>query len=219
MDFDLVIFDCDGVLIDSEILANRSEVELLKSYGIEFELDDYMARFVGKSTKDVLKSIESLYNISLPAEFRKLAGEKIYEVFKKELKPIPGVLELINSIDKPKCVGSSSSLNRLDVTLKFTGLFDLLSPHIFSAEQVSRGKPAPDLFLFAAAQMKVDPTRCIVIEDSPHGVRAGVDAGMTVLGFVGGSHIQHQHDLKLKKEGAIEVFSTMSEILVCLEQR
>jgi beta-phosphoglucomutase-like phosphatase (HAD superfamily) len=226
MDFDLVIFDCDGVLIDSEILANRAEVDLLKSYGIEFELDDYMARFVGKSTKDVLKSIESLYDISLPVEFRKIAGEKIYEVFKKELKPIPGVLDLINSIagadgkpfDKPKCVGSSSSLNRLDVTLKFTGLFDLLSPHIFSAEQVSRGKPAPDLFLFAAEQMKVDPTRCIVIEDSPHGVRAGVDAGMTVLGFVGGSHVQHQHDLKLKKEGASAVFSTMSEILVWLEK-
>ena len=219
MDFDLVIFDCDGVLIDSEILANRAEVELLKSFGIEFELDDYMARFVGKSTKDVLERIESLYNVSLPADFRKLAGEKIYEVFKKELKPIPGVVELINSIDKPKCVGSSSSLNRLDVTLKFTGLFDLLSPYIFSSEQVSRGKPAPDLFLFAAEQMKVDPNRCIVIEDSPHGVRAGIDAGMTVLGFVGGSHIQHQHDLKLKKEGAIEVFSTMSEILVWFEQR
>ncbi len=212
MDFDLVIFDCDGVLIDSEILANRAEVELLKSFGIEFELNDYMARFVGKSTKDVLKSIESSHDICLPADFRKLAGEKIYEVFKKELKPISGIFELLDSIDKPKCIGSSSSLNRLEMTLTTTGLFDLFAPHIFSADQVSRGKPAPDLFLFAAEKMKVDPNRCIVIEDSPHGVRAGVDAGMTVLGFIGGSHIQPEHDLKLIEQGAIEVFSTMDEI-------
>jgi HAD superfamily hydrolase (TIGR01509 family) len=218
MDFDLVIFDCDGVLIDSEILANRAEVELLKSFGIEFELNDYMARFVGKSTKDVLKSIESSYNICLPADFRRLAGEKIYEVFKKELKPIPGIFELLDSIDLPKCIGSSSSLHRLEKTLTMTGLFERFAPHIFSADLVSRGKPAPDLFLFAAEKMKVDPTRCIVIEDSPHGVRAGVDAGMTVLGFIGGSHIQVEHDLKLIEEGAIKVFSTMNEISTWLEK-
>lgn len=212
MSFDLIIFDCDGVLIDSEILANRAEVELLKSFGIEFELNDYMARFVGKSTKDVLKSIEVSHSVSLPADFRKLAGEKIYAVFKKELKPISGIFELLDSIDKPKCIGSSSSLNRLEMTLTTTGLFDRFAPHIFSADQVSRGKPAPDLFLFAAEKMKVDPNRCIVIEDSPHGVRAGVDAGMTVLGFIGGSHIQPEHDLKLIEQGAIEVFSTMDEI-------
>jgi beta-phosphoglucomutase-like phosphatase (HAD superfamily) len=225
MDFDLVIFDCDGVLIDSEILANRAEVELLKSFGIEFELSDYMARFVGKSTKDVLKSIESSHNICLPAEFRKLAGEKIYEVFKKELKPIPGIFELLDSlaepllerIDLPKCIGSSSSLHRLKMTLTMTGLFDRFAPHIFSADLVSRGKPAPDLFLFAAEKMKVNPDRCIVIEDSPHGVRAGVDAGMTVLGFIGGSHIQAEHDRRLIEEGAIKVFSTMGEISAWLK--
>jgi HAD superfamily hydrolase (TIGR01509 family) len=217
MNFDLIIFDCDGVLIDSEILSNRAEVELLKSFGIEFELSDYMARFVGKSTKDVLKTIELSHNISLPDDFRRLAGEKVYQAFRDELKPIPGIFQLLDLIDIPKCVGSSSSLNRLELTLTMTGLFDLFAPHIFSADQVSHGKPAPDLFLFAAEKMKVDPTRCIVIEDSPHGVRAGVDAGMTVFGFIGGSHIQSEHDLKLMKEGAVKVFSTMSEISACLE--
>lgn len=217
MNFDLIIFDCDGVLIDSEILSNRAEVELLKSFGIEFELNDYMAQFVGKSTKDVLNSIEASHSVRLTEDFRKVAGEKVYEVFKKELKPITGIFELLDSIDKPKCIGSSSSLNRLEMTLTTTGLFDLFAPHIFSAEQVNRGKPAPDLFLFAAENMKTNPNRCIVIEDSPHGVRAGVDAGMTVLGFIGGSHIQPEHDLKLTKEGAIEVFSTMGEISVWLK--
>ena len=122
MNFDLIIFDCDGVLIDSEILSNRAEVELLKSFGIEFELGDYMAQFVGKSTKDVLKTIEVSHAISLPAEFRRLAETQIFTSFKTELQPIPGIFELINSIDTAKCVASSSSLSRLDITLKITGL-------------------------------------------------------------------------------------------------
>lgn len=212
MKFDLIIFDCDGVLIDSEMLANRSEVEFLKSLGIEFEFGDYMARFVGKSNKDVLKRIELLHDRRLPENFWKLAEEHTFKVFQKELKPIAGIFEFITSRDTPKCVASTSSLNRLDMTLKITGLFNRFSPHIFSAEQVNRGKPAPDLFLFAADRLQVHPERCIVIEDSLAGVRAGVAAGMTVLGFTGGSHIQPGHQATLLDAGAIEVFSEMSQI-------
>jgi HAD superfamily hydrolase (TIGR01509 family) len=212
MNFELIIFDCDGVLIDSEILSNRAEVALLKSFGIEFELGDYMAQFVGKSTKDVLKTIEASHAVSLPAEFRRLAETQIFTAFKTELQPIPGIFELINLINIAKCVASSSSLSRLDITLKITGLLDKFAPHIFSAEQVSCGKPAPDLFLFAAAQMQVDPDRCIVVEDSPYGVRAGVQAGMTVLGFTGGSHIQPGHAARLLDEGAIDICSDMSQV-------
>jgi beta-phosphoglucomutase-like phosphatase (HAD superfamily) len=226
MRFDLIIFDCDGVLIDSEILSNRAEVELLKSFGIEFELSDYMTQFVGKSTKDVLKSIEVLHNVRLPENFRRLAEKQIFTAFQTKLKPITGIFEFITSIDTAKCVASSSSLDsrterlrqRLDLTLKVTGLLDRFSPHIFSAEQVSRGKPAPDLFLFAAEKMQVPPDRCIVIEDSPHGVRAGIDAGMTVLGFTGGSHIQPGHQAKLLDEGAMKVFSEMSQLSAWLGQ-
>jgi HAD superfamily hydrolase (TIGR01509 family) len=212
MNFDLIIFDCDGVLIDSEILSNRAEVELLKSFGIEFELGNYMAQFVGKSTKDVLKTIEASHAVSLPAEFRRLAETQIFTAFKTELQPIPGILELIDSIDIAKCVASSSSLSRLDITLKITGLLDKFSPHIFSAEQVSRGKPAPDLFLLAADKMQVSPDRCVVIEDSPYGVRAGVQAGMTVLGFTGGSHIQPGHAARLIEEGAIDICAEISQV-------
>ena len=212
MNFDLIIFDCDGVLIDSEILSNRAEVELLKSFGIEFNLGDYMAQFVGKSTKDVLKTIEVSHNVSLPPEFRRLAETQIFTAFKTELQPIPGIFELISSLNTAKCIASSSSLSRLEITLNITGLFDKFSPHIFSAEQVIRGKPAPDLFLFAAAKMQVSPDRCVVIEDSPYGVRAGVHAGMTVLGFTGGSHIQPGHEARLRDEGAIEICSDMSQV-------
>jgi HAD superfamily hydrolase (TIGR01509 family) len=212
MNFDLVVFDCDGVLIDSEMLANRSEVDFLKSVGIEFDLGDYMNRFVGKNTQDVLKGIELSHGIRLSAEFWKSVEENTFNVFQTELKPTTGIFEFLASIDKPKCVASSSSLNRLDLTLKVTGLFDRFSPHIFSAEQVDCGKPAPDLFLFAAKQMQVHPDRCVVIEDSLTGVRAGVAAGMTVLGYAGGSHIQPGHPAKLLEEGAIEVFSEMSQL-------
>jgi len=212
MNFDLIIFDCDGVLIDSELLSNRSEVEFLKTFGIEFDLSDYMDRFVGKNTKDVLEGIELLNGIKLSENSWKLVEENTFQVFQTELKPITGIFELLASTDKAKCVASSSSLHRLDLTLRITGLFDRFSPHIFSAEQVDRGKPAPDLFLFAAKQMQVHPNRCVVIEDSLTGVRAGVAAGMTVLGYTGGSHIQPGHQVKLLEEGAIEVFSEMSQL-------
>jgi HAD superfamily hydrolase (TIGR01509 family) len=206
MNFDLIIFDCDGVLIDSEMLANRSEVEFFKTFGIEFDLTDYIDRFVGKNTKDVLKGIELLHRMKLSEESWKLVEDNTSKVFQTELKPITGIFELLASTDKAKCVASSSSLERLDLTLRITGLFDRFSPHIFSAEQVDRGKPAPDLFLFAAKQMQVHPNRCVVIEDSLTGVRAGVAAGMTVLGYTGGSHIQPGYQAKLLEEGAIEVF-------------
>lgn len=212
MNFDLIIFDCDGVLIDSELLSNHSEVEFLKSFGIEFELSDYMARFVGKNTKDVLKGIESLYGIKLSETSWELVKDNTFKVFQTELKPIAGIFEFLASTDTAKCVASSSSLERLDLTLNITGLFDHFSPNIFSSEQVERGKPAPDLFLFAAEQMQVNPDRCVVIEDSLTGVRAGVSAGMTVLGYAGGSHIQPGHQAKLLDEGAIEVFSEMSQL-------
>jgi HAD superfamily hydrolase (TIGR01509 family) len=218
MNFNLIIFDCDGVLIDSELLANRSEVEFLKSFGIEFDLSDYMARFVGKNTKDVLEGIEALHGIKLSENFWRSAEENTFKVFQTELKSTTGIFEFLDSINKAKCVASSSSLSRLDMTLKVTDLFARFSPYIFSAEQVDRGKPAPDLFLFAAKQMQVPPDRCIVIEDSPAGVRAGVAAGMTVLGYTGGSHIQPGHQEKLLDEGAIKVFAEMSELSTWLEK-
>jgi HAD superfamily hydrolase (TIGR01509 family) len=218
MNFDLIIFDCDGVLIDSEMLSNRLEVEFLKSFGIECDLSDYMARFVGKNTKNVLEGIELLYGIQLSESFWKSVEENTFKVFQAELKPITGIFEFLASIDKAKCVASSSSLDRLDMTLKVTGLFDRFSPYIFSSEQVNRGKPAPDLFLFAAKQMQVPSDQCIVIEDSPTGVRAGVAAGMTVLGYAGGSHIQPGHQAKLLDEGAIKVFAEMSELSTWLEK-
>jgi HAD superfamily hydrolase (TIGR01509 family) len=221
MNFSLIIFDCDGVLIDSELLANRSEVEFLKLFGIEFDLSDYMTRFVGKNTKYILEGIESFHGVKLSEYFWESVEENTFKVFQTELKPTTGIFEFLDSIDKTdkiKCVASSSSLNRLDMTLKITELFDRFSPCIFSSEQVARGKPAPDLFLFAAEQMQVHPDRCLVIEDSLSGVRAGVAAGMTVLGYTGGSHIQPGHQSQLLDEGATKVFSDMGQLSTWLEK-
>jgi HAD superfamily hydrolase (TIGR01509 family) len=218
MNFNLIIFDCDGVLIDSELLANRSEVEFLKSFGIEFDLSDYMTRFMGKNTKDVLEGIEDFHGVKLSEDFWESVEENTFKIFQTKLKPTTGIFEFLDSIDKAKCVASSSSLNRLDMTLKVTELFDRFSPYIFSSEQVDRGKPAPDLFLFAAEQMQVHPDQCLVIEDSLSGVRAGVAAGMTVLGYTGGSHIQPGHQAKLLSEGATKVFSDMSQLSTWLEK-
>ena len=216
MTFELLVFDCDGVLMDSELLASRSEVEFLRSFGIEFSLNDYLSQFVGLSNANVAKAIEYHHQVTLPENFWTLAEQRTLRVFQSELKPMPGMLELIAAIHKPKCVASSSSRDRLNTTLNMTGLYAQFAPHIFSSEQVSQGKPAPDLFLYAAQQMQVRPENCVVIEDSPHGVRAGVDAGMTVIGFAGGSHIGLGHQAKLLKEGATKVFSDMRQLSIWL---
>lgn len=216
MTYELIIFDCDGVLIDSELLANRSEVEFLQSFGIEYDLSDYMSEFVGRSNLDVSQTIEQSHVMTLPENFWTLAEQRTLKVFQTELKPISGVLELIATTHQLKCVASSSSGHRLKATLSMVKLYDHFTPYIFSSEQVSRGKPAPDIFLFAAQQMHVSPKNCVVIEDSPHGVRAGVRAGMTVVGFTGGSHIRSGHQEKLLDEGATQVFSDMEQLSIWL---
>ncbi|ABW28826.1 HAD family hydrolase [Acaryochloris marina] len=217
MKFELAIFDCDGVLIDSELLANRIDVECLQALGIEIDLDDYIAEYVGKSAVAVSHSIEERYTVQLPGDFWSQVEQKTLKQFQAELQPIPHVVELLTVLNK-KCVASSSSADRLNRTLGMTGLYKYFSPHIFSAEQVRHGKPAPDLFLFAAQQMQVNPQDCVVIEDSCHGVQAGIDAGMTVVGFSGGSHIRSGHLDKLMDAGAAMVFADMGSLFAGLSQ-
>ena len=210
--FDLIIFDCDGVLIDSEVLANQSEVTFLQSFGIHYELSDYMMQFVGKSNKDVLSTIQEQKKVPLPEDFWKQAEAYTFAVFEKQLKPIEGISHLLSELKIARCIGSSSSLQRLDLSLNVTGLYKYFAPNIYSAEQVDKGKPAPDLFLFAASKMQVEPESCLVIEDSPHGVQAAMSAGMQALGFTGGSHIQAGHDQRLKDAGASAVYEDMHSL-------
>ena len=214
---ELVIFDCDGVLIDSELLANSSEVEYLKEFGIEIDLDDYMTRFLGKSNKDVVAELEAEFEEVLPDDFWARAQTTLFKTFQEKLQPTQGIHKLLETLTIPKCIASSSSLKRLDVSLKATNLKDKFHPHIYSGEQVENGKPAPDLFLFAAEKLQIQPKNCLVIEDSPHGVVAAVAAGMPVVGYTGASHIKAGHEDKLRSVGAEYVFSTMAEFSAYLQ--
>ncbi|MGD0394349.1 MAG: HAD family hydrolase [Acidimicrobiales bacterium] len=182
--FDLVIFDCDGVLVDSERLAVRTEVEILSDLGWQLSASDIVERFVGRSAAYMHGEIERHLgrNVDWEAEFE----PRYREVFERELVAVPGVVEALDAITTSVCVASSGSHDKMRFTLGKTGLFDRFDGRIFSVDEVARGKPAPDIFLFAAERMGASPDRCAVVEDSVSGVTAGLAAGMTVFAFAGG---------------------------------
>ena len=181
---DLVIFDCDGVLVDSERLAVRIEAEILSRLGWPLTEADIVERFVGRSAAYMHQEIERHLGRSVDwdAEFE----PRYQEVFERELLPVPGIAETLDAITTPTCVASSGSHEKMRFTLGKTGLFDRFDGRIFSADQVPHGKPAPDIYLFAAEEMGAAPERCAVVEDSASGVTAGLAAGMTVFAFAGG---------------------------------
>ena len=181
--FDLVIFDCDGVLVDSERLAVRTEAEILTGLGWPLTEADIVERFVGRSAAYMHQEIERQLGRSVDwdAEFE----SQCRQVFERELAPVPGVVEALHRIPVPNCVASSGSHERMRFTLGLTGLFDRFEGRIFSVDDVPQGKPAPDIFLHAAEKMGTPPQRCAVIEDSVSGVTAGLAAGMTVFAFAG----------------------------------
>ena len=209
----LVIFDCDGVLVDSELLSNQSDLDLLASLGIDLELEDYMRRYVGKSARDTVLGIEAQTGLRLPADFLEHKQSRVLEAFARELLPIPGIKSALDRLPSLRCVASSSTPERIRFALRQTGLLErFLDDAIFSATMVARGKPAPDLFLLAAREMHVPPEDCIVIEDSLAGVQGAVAAGMAAFGFTGGSHIRDGHAERLLEAGAALVFKDMLEL-------
>jgi HAD superfamily hydrolase (TIGR01509 family) len=213
VNIDLVIFDCDGVLVDSELLSNQSDLDLLESLGIKLELEDYMRRYVGKSALDTMTGIEAQTGMTLPEDFLTRKQARVLEYFERGLQPIPNISSVFKDLPYPRCVASSSTPERILFSLSQTGLLEYFEPHtIFSATMVKNGKPAPDLFLLAAREMKVSPARCVVIEDSISGVLGAVAAGMTAFGFTGGSHIRAGHTERLLQAGATRVFTDMTEL-------
>src|SRR6266478_3911915 len=187
MPFDLVIFDCDGVLIDSELLSIRADQECLAECGIELSIEEILERYTGISFAAVVADLEARHG-RLPADFADRRRRRLWPLFDSELQGIPGVSAVIDALTCKACVASSGRPDRLRHTLSLVGLYDRFHPNIFSAVEVARGKPAPDLFLHAAQRMAVSPARCVVIEDSLPGVTAAVAAGMTTIGFIGASH-------------------------------
>jgi len=200
--FDLVIFDCDGVLVDSERLAVRTESEILSTLGWPLTESDIVERFVGRSAEYMHREIERQLGrtVDWDTEFEL----RYKEVFEDQLVPVAGVVEALDQIMVPTCVASSGSRAKIRFTLGLTGLLDRFGDRIFSADEVPHGKPAPDIFLYAADQMGVQPRRCAVIEDSVFGVSAGSAAEMAVFAFAGGVTSAS----KLSLDGAI-VFDDM----------
>jgi HAD superfamily hydrolase (TIGR01509 family) len=182
----LVIFDCDGVLVDSERLAVRVDVRVLAELGWELSEQQVIERFVGRSDAFFVAEIEAHLGRRLPPDWEEPFQHLYRDVFAAELTPVDGVVEALDQITLPTCIASSGSHEKMRYTLGLTGLYDRFAGRIFSVSEVARGKPAPDLFLHAAAQMGVDPAACVVVEDSRYGVEAARAAGMRALGFAGG---------------------------------
>lgn len=185
---DLVIFDCDGVLIDSEVISARTLVELAAEAGIVFDAAYVAARFLGRSFPTVARAIAETWGRPLPPGFEAEYRARLLRRFEGELRPTPGAADALRRCAVPSCVATSSSPERARRSLEAAGLAALVG-RVFTASEVARGKPAPDLFLHAARRMGADPARCLVIEDSAPGLRAARAAGMDVAFFAGGSHL------------------------------
>jgi HAD superfamily hydrolase (TIGR01509 family) len=209
---ELIIFDCDGVLVDSEVISCRAHAETLTRHGYPITAEQVFDRFLGVSEREARQAIESEIGRKLPDDFELQVDAATLQFYANDLRPIPGIGEAIAAIALPKCVASSGTHEKIRRGLTCAGIHDLLTPHIFSAAQVKRGKPAPDLFLFAAGQMATLPARCLVIEDSVPGVTAARAAGMAVLGFHGGSHCRPGYANTLRAAGAVITFDDMRRL-------
>jgi HAD superfamily hydrolase (TIGR01509 family) len=210
--FDLVIFDCDGVLVDSETISATTLAANLARIGFPVDLDYVNERYLGRSFEVIRADYLRRVGQPLPEDFADAWYRDLFVAFRQNLKPIAGVTEVLRRLAIPRCVASSSAPARLAVSLEVTGLASLCGTDVFDASMVSRGKPAPDLFLHCAAQMRAIPGRTLVVEDSTTGIAAAVAAGMTAWGFVGGSHHAGGRDtIRLRRAGAARIFASMSE--------
>ena len=189
--FDLVIFDCDGVLIDSEIISANMLIAELAKLGVEIDLAYVARHFLGRSYPTVMETIRREFHLTLPSEFEANYRAKLLQTFETELQVMPHVAEVIAALRLPYCIATSSSPMRAAKSLAMVGLGHLVGDGLFTSTMVAKGKPAPDLFLHAATQMGANPARCLVIEDSLTGIRAARAAGMAVWRFTGGSHLKN----------------------------
>jgi HAD superfamily hydrolase (TIGR01509 family) len=208
----LLIFDCDGTLVDSELIALEVLSDIMGELGRPMDVAACLDAFMGRHNADILREIERLIGRALDPGAGLQMRERMRARLRGELQPVAGIADVLEKLEGPRCVASSSSLPRIAESLEVTGLAGYFGAHVFSASQVENGKPAPDLFLFAAAQMKVPPHDCIVIEDSVAGVVAGAAAGMAVIGFTGASHADDLHARRLEAAGAKLVIAAMADL-------
>jgi HAD superfamily hydrolase (TIGR01509 family) len=215
---ELVIFDCDGVLIDSEIISARMLVEELARMGVTIDMDYVARHFLGRSYPTVMKVIRADFGLELTAEFEEQYRSRLLDAFETELRIMPGVRAVLEGLTRPWCIATSSSPRRAERSLQIVGLSDLTKGKVFTASLVARGKPAPDLFLHVAAVHGVAPEACLVLEDSLNGVRAGLAAGMEVWRFTGGSHLAGALPEPPPDARAARNFDDFTGFLALLEQ-
>jgi HAD superfamily hydrolase (TIGR01509 family) len=208
----VVIFDCNGVLVDSEPIANAVLARALASSGIKAPPQALARRFAGRRPSDIFSAIEKTTGRRLPKNFEEKVSDEILRRLRTELRPIPYVERALQWIRGPKAVASSSPFERIQLSLEVTDLIGFFCGRLFSASRVKRGKPAPDLFLLAAQQMKVAPSKCIVVEDSVPGITAAAAAGMTPIAFVGGSEAAGHLAGELSNAGARAIIADMRHL-------
>jgi HAD superfamily hydrolase (TIGR01509 family) len=209
----LVIFDCDGVLVDSEVLSIREATAALRREGLSIDEAEVRDRFLGTSLATLIAAVEAELGRALSAGFAGRLTEATLSAFEREMKPIADVAEVVQAIDAMVCVASSATPDRIRRSLDIAGLRHLFEPQIYSATMVPRGKPDPDLFLHVARTVSVEPRDCLVIEDSVVGVAAACRAGMSVFGFTGGAHLSGTDQAeRLARAGARRVFAEMRRL-------
>ncbi len=204
--YDLVIFDCDGVLVDSEPLANQVYVQMLAEYGFDVNHEEYLRKFSGAAIFDRLEVTAKQLSWTPPTDFYPIFNSRLAVLTEQELKPVPGIHELIESLSVPVCIASNGSRKEILLRLRIARLSEHFTDAIFSGLEVPNPKPAPDVYLAAAQAFNVHPTRCVVVEDSVPGVTAGVRAGMKVYG-----HAACTDPALLKAAGATP-FTNMLEL-------
>jgi len=210
---ELVIFDCDGVLVDSEVLALSRVGAALERLGVKFSEAEIRELFLGVSEQSMLGIAERALGSPLPPDFQSELANDVLADFERELKGVEGIAELVGRLDARVCVASSSTTERIRASLRIVGYANLFEPHVFSASEVARGKPEPDLFLHAARRMGASAADCLVIEDSVHGVTAARRAEMVVFGFTGAAHAKGaEYGARLAAAGAAVVFDDMGEL-------
>ena len=213
MAFKAILFDCDGVLVQSEKIGSTLEIDMLEALGCDVDHQVLHQTLYGRTQQEAFDYFRQQWGSKIPPNFEQEFFQNLDQRFKEQLRPMPGVENVVAFLELPKAVVTNSTQERLTFVLSKTGLIDYFVGKMFTLDQVTQGKPAPDLYLLAAETLGVAAKECLVVEDSIVGVQSAVAAGMTVLGFIGGDHTFDGHDASLRAAGATDVITEFPKLL------